>query len=180
MSDRLNSGEELVKGQAIVANSGNCSVNLQDDGNLVLYALRDDGNWHPRWASDTYGKAVSRCAMQGDGNLVIYGYPNALWASNTDGKGGAYCVIQDDENFVIYQGATAVWNSRTDTPTPYQPPPCAEMRAAVPVMEAQVTRLEAKLDDPNLPLDQRRELLKAIGALNMKIEAYGRLIAIKC
>jgi len=55
--------------------------------------------------------------MQGDGNLVIYGYYNAIWASGTWGNPGAYLDMQDDGNLVIYlpvSYTTAIWATGTN------------------------------------------------------------------
>jgi hypothetical protein len=61
--------------------SGGTSVNLQGDGNLVIYTSAA----RPVWASDTAGTGSgNHLVMQDDGNLVIYasaGKP--VWASNT-------------------------------------------------------------------------------------------------
>lgn len=57
---------------------------LQGDGNLVLYNPSEAGKpEHPRWASNTNGKAKDCVlAMQDDGNLVLYGGDkHAIWAS---------------------------------------------------------------------------------------------------
>jgi hypothetical protein len=117
MSDRLNAGQEIGRGEYIVSEDGQCSVDLQEDGNLVLYAVRD-GEWIARWSSGTWGTDGSRCVMQGDGNLVVYdSNGNALWDSKTYGNDGAYCVIQNDENFVLYGPAgNAIWQTGTHIP----------------------------------------------------------------
>ncbi|MCC8247658.1 S8 family serine peptidase [Saccharothrix luteola] len=42
-------------------------------------------------------------AMQGDGNLVLYGPGSqALWSSGTAGSGATYAVLQNDGNLVVY------------------------------------------------------------------------------
>lgn len=83
----------------------------QVDCNLVLY---DNGN--PIWASNTGG--LSRncyCAMQKDGNLVVYKPGGkALWASQTSGSAANYVLIlQKDRNVVIY--GPAKWATNTHT-----------------------------------------------------------------
>lgn len=55
-------------------------------------------------------------AMQGDGNLVVYGngHRRALWSTRTSGHSGAYLALQPDGNAVLYsQDRQALWNSRT-------------------------------------------------------------------
>lgn len=107
----LDPGQVLYKGDSRTSDNGVYTLILQEDGNLVLYIA---GGAHALWASGTHGQAVSRCIMQGDGNLVIYGYPNAIWASNTWGHPGARLVVQDDGNVVIYSTeGKALW--ATDT-----------------------------------------------------------------
>ena len=52
-----------------------------------------------------------------DGNLVIYGYYNAIWASGTNGWWGAYLDMQNDGNLVIYYPVSyteAVWATGTN------------------------------------------------------------------
>lgn len=56
-------------------------------------------------------------AMQGDGNLVLYGreVERQLWQSGTGGNPGAYYTMQDDGNLVIYDaGHRGLWSSRTE------------------------------------------------------------------
>jgi hypothetical protein len=102
-------------------------LQLQDDGNLVLY---QDG--HAIW---TYGSGYKgqilnpgedlqpgacllspdheyELIMQGDGNLVLYHGGTALWSSQTSGPGND-AAMQTDGNFVVYNGGTARWNSTT-------------------------------------------------------------------
>jgi hypothetical protein len=56
-----------------------------------------------------------RLAMQGDGNLVLYGNNmRPLWASNTSGTGANRVVMQGDGNLVVYTASNkAVWDSHT-------------------------------------------------------------------
>jgi hypothetical protein len=118
---------------------------MQDDGNLVLYAI--DGNaihkyyqelggtpanlpqaileaGYPTavWATGTNGKAVNRCDMQYDGNLVLYSPSNQpVWASGTStfANEAPYLICQDDGNLVIYVGnGAAVWKTNTQARKP--------------------------------------------------------------
>jgi hypothetical protein len=61
-------------------------VNMQDDGNLVVYGA--DGT--ALWNSQTSGNEGAFCRCQDDGNLVVYAYDiptatvgAALWSSKT-------------------------------------------------------------------------------------------------
>lgn len=117
----------LYPGDMVVSKNGTFELDMQFDGNLVLYVIDRDiyGSTYYTaiWASNTDGRAVSRCVMQQDGNLVLYDYRNRpIWASNTEGYYGAYLEVQDDGNAVIYynEGSSnfydryAVWATGTN------------------------------------------------------------------
>ena len=99
---------------AVVSNSGQYTLILQSDGNLVLY--EECGT--ALWASNTAGIAVTSCNMQTDGNLVIYaGESGPVWASNTYGCDGAHLEVQDDGNVVIYDvNHNPIWATDTQAP----------------------------------------------------------------
>jgi len=62
-------------------NAGPYRLNMQTDGNLVLY----NGSWSPIWATGTGGSG-NQLNLQPDGNLVMYSNTGSpLWASNTGG-----------------------------------------------------------------------------------------------
>jgi len=85
---RMNGSQRLDKGQSIEV-AGKGKLFMQPDGNLVLY----DAANQPKWASGTYGKAVTHVIMQPDGNLVIYNGTTAVWASdtwNSNARGGYF------------------------------------------------------------------------------------------
>lgn len=84
-SDILNHGESLEVGQALQQwhNQGYTKLVMQWDGNLVMYL-----NNQAIWASQTpwgWRQNGYCCAMQEDGNLVIYNKDNwqAIWSSGT-------------------------------------------------------------------------------------------------
>lgn len=88
--DTLKAGQALAAGQALLSSGGKYSLDLQGDGNLVIYR-RADGL--PIWASGTGAGSV--LTMQGDGNLVLYadgGVPT--WASDTFTP-GSWAVLTD-------------------------------------------------------------------------------------
>lgn len=103
----LFSNQYLSPGDWLTSPSKRYTLNLQLDGNLVIY------DWWKQhavvWHSDTHGKAVSRAVMQADGNFVIYGFPEAIKWSNTANRPGAFLMLQDDGNLVIY-GTQAFWS----------------------------------------------------------------------
>jgi hypothetical protein len=110
MTSMLGPNNALAPGQSLMSGNGQYRLDMQHDGNLVLYRNSDG---QALWASGTDGRAVSRVIMQDDGNFVIYGFPGPLWASGTDGQGGAFLIVQDDGNVVIYRPNAPVWATNT-------------------------------------------------------------------
>jgi len=113
MRNRLSAGQALQINESLTSSNGQFSLELQDDGNLVLY----DADHQPVWASGTDGQEVSGARMQQDGNLVIYSPGgDSIWASDTYGNDEAYAVLQDDRNLVIYTSdSNPVWATNTTT-----------------------------------------------------------------
>ena len=117
----------LRVGDRMVSPSGNVTLVMQGDGNLVLYKSTCIGT--PAcavWNSGTdKGQGDYFFAMQEDGNAVVYqgtvGVSQVpLWNSKTPGQFANYfLVVQDDENMVIYRGSGpkdnkgAVWSTKT-------------------------------------------------------------------
>jgi hypothetical protein len=125
-----NSGR-LAAGDFLYSLTRAFRLTLQEDGNLVLYALDDlfamghqqvqpqdlnDENYfrlieifllppaymRPVWASGTQGSGAISCNLQDDGNLVLYTDDRRpVWASNTQGNPGSGLICQDDGNLVI-------------------------------------------------------------------------------
>lgn len=111
MAERLAPGQRLEVGGSLESSSGQYTLRLQDDGNMVLYENGDQ----PVWASGTHGQEVGYAVMQEDGNLVLYAPGGeAVWATDTYGQDGASLVLQDDRNLVIYTAnGEPIW--ATDT-----------------------------------------------------------------
>ena len=105
----INKGSEIAMNTIVSSTNGKYTLNMQEDGNLVLYK-----GAKALWATATDGKIVKACAFQPDGNLVLYGYnKNAIWASNTDNR-GEYLKMQNDGNLVIYdKNQKAIWSTDT-------------------------------------------------------------------
>ncbi|MCV7199572.1 LysM peptidoglycan-binding domain-containing protein [Mycobacterium angelicum] len=121
MTDTLNEGQQLGRGESLTSCNGAFTVTLQEDGNLVLAARGE-----PRWASATNGQDVVRAEVQGDGNFVLYTPDNPVWHTDTKGKKNVRLVLQDDGNLVLYAAdGTAAWASHTEGDVP-PPPPAAE------------------------------------------------------
>ncbi len=112
--DDMQPGEVLNHGNSISSTNGRYTFVYQGDGNLVLY---DSGV--PLWASNTAGRPVGVCIMQGDGNLVVYGPSGApIWASDTWQHPGSRLVVQNDGNVVIYRpDGVPVWATNTARPS---------------------------------------------------------------
>ena len=111
---RLNAQETLGVEAQLEAPTRPYTLEMQGDGNLVLYRA-DVGR--ARWASNTAGHAGATAIMQTDGNLVVYEDGTALWSSGTGGHLGAYLELQDDGNLVIYGAQRSVlWASGTVEP----------------------------------------------------------------
>ncbi len=113
-SSSLASGQSLLTNQTLASPNGNYELNMQSDGNLVLYECNaTTGAWQTYWSTGTGGDGASYLAMQSDGNLVVYkntgGY---TWNSGTYGYGSAVLNLQNDSNLVIYQTSTnkAIWD----------------------------------------------------------------------
>ncbi len=117
------SNDTLYAGDMITSPSGQFTLIYQDDGNLVLYSAAP-GNPLGRavWNSGTSGRGPGRCAMQADGNLVIYATKNTdqnpLWSSGTQGHANTHLYVQDDGNVVIYVGTPehngrGIWSTNT-------------------------------------------------------------------
>jgi len=116
MANALGVDEQLAAGESRTSDNGGYRLDMQADGNLVLYRTGDTA---PLWASQTAGRGGTRAVMQGDGNLVIYGDGDgdAVWASQTAGHQGASLAVQDDGNVVIYASGAPLWATETATGT---------------------------------------------------------------
>jgi hypothetical protein len=109
-TNSLQPGQTLHAGQHLTSSNNQYTVEMQADGNLVLY-----GQGQALWASWTEGNPGAWVAMQSDGNLVVYassGRP--LWAtmSLAGTNLGYYLTIQVNGNAVIYTSSgQATWQT---------------------------------------------------------------------
>jgi hypothetical protein len=118
--DTLAVGETLEVGRKLYSQDFWYSLDMQIDGNLVLYRspVRQ-----AMWATGTQKTLIyprdtiqNRLIMQNDGNLVMYSDKmKPVWASNTNKpeNQGAILRLQNDGNLVIYKGTKALWASNT-------------------------------------------------------------------
>jgi hypothetical protein len=110
VNDTLAPGDKLTAGQEIIAANEQYTLNMQTDGNLVLYHSGAGALWN----SGTEGNPGADAIMQTDGNLVVYSSAGtALWNSGTYGHPGAQVYVQADGNLVIYDAGPAIWQSGT-------------------------------------------------------------------
>jgi hypothetical protein len=123
----LYEGDYLFQGQRVVGDAGYYHLEMQTDGNLVLYA-QSTAIWATGtnqlcvgWPFPTCAPQAARFAtLQGDGNFVVYWKPGvSAWATNTPGgeaSDTAQFWVQEDGNLVEYRwrGAQFVeWASNT-------------------------------------------------------------------
>ena len=105
----LHGGQGLSAGAQRSSCNGHYALDMQTDGNLVLY----HHGVGAIWATGTNGKGGHSAIMQGDGNFVLYtAASHPLWASNTSSHNGAFLSVQDDGNLVVYgPGGAPLWDS---------------------------------------------------------------------
>lgn len=104
----LTGGQKLSAGQFLKSSNGQYRLDMQTDGNLVLYGPKG-----ALWASGTSGAGHS-AVMQTDGNFVVYDAASEpLWNSGTWNNPEGKLVLQDDGNLVIYRGHEALWHTNT-------------------------------------------------------------------
>lgn len=116
LGDRLASGSELLSGQRLLSADGRFSLEMQSDGNLVLYSWTSQSTHIPTWSSKTNGRAGSRLSFQPDGRLVIYDkFGQPIWSNGQTRKvGGDYrLVLRNTGDLVAYDGTTEYWSSMT-------------------------------------------------------------------
>lgn len=112
--DHLHYGEQLAKGQHLVSKNGLYSLEMQYDGNLVLYG-RGTHLWDTHTGGNTHVMGAifsNRLFLAGDN-----GY--SQWTSdNWNGESGNLLLLQDDGNLVIYVNYfdyyRAVWDTGTN------------------------------------------------------------------
>jgi hypothetical protein len=115
--DSLKPGSSLQTDDALLSASGEYTLVMQEDCNLVLYRngrpdlnSGEPGPAEPLWATNTGLHGDCHADMQkDDGNFVVYsGSHEALWDSRTDGEEVSGISMQNDGNLVIYSPAGRV------------------------------------------------------------------------
>jgi hypothetical protein len=116
----LKSGEALMNtyAPAIEAKAcgGSLALDMQTDGNLVLYrklllgTVREN---RPVWATGTNGRGVA-VILQTDGNLTLVDdHWDVIWQTNTGGHPGAELHLQDDGNMFLWWNNQNIWSAGT-------------------------------------------------------------------
>lgn len=107
-SETLAPGQRMPPGYALVAPNSTYNLQMQGDGNLVIYL-----NGVAQWSTGTNGNFGAYGVMQNDGNLVIYSAGGStLWARPGASRvPGSRLVMQSDGNLVIYTpSGSAPWH----------------------------------------------------------------------
>ena len=105
-SNSLGVNQILFRGSYLKSSNGLYTLQLQSsDGNLVLYG--------PKGAVWANHQSSDYLILQGDNNLVTYGYGvGATWATGTSSTGANTLVVQNDGNLVLdLPGGIRIWDS---------------------------------------------------------------------
>jgi len=130
-SNTLASGAKLTEGQRLISKNNTYYLAMQNDGNLCIKKLSDNGFV---WCSMEYKGSGSYLTLQADGNLVVYDKNNkAVWYSMTqayyDSKYGAAdmkpvrAVLEDNGTLSLYSATNKkVWDNNYKGEQPAVPP----------------------------------------------------------
>src|ERR1700683_4664256 len=109
-SDLILSGTVLESGQSLKSPNGQYMLDMQTNGDLVVYWMNGTALGRALWSTGTTGDNGARAVLQSIGNLVLYSVTGeALWSSNTSTGGCSNLVMQNDGNLVIYNKTHATW-----------------------------------------------------------------------
>ena len=93
-------GNQLGIGASLISSNKRFHLNMQSDGNLVLYK---EPEHLPIWHTNTINIGGFRANLQRDGNFVVYTDKSVpIWNSRTQDRGENYLKVQNDGNMVIY------------------------------------------------------------------------------
>ena len=126
MANDLRAGKKLGNNEIIKSKNGTYIVEMQNDGNLVLYKKIGKAKTH-LWASNTgghqEGSPYTLSMQSSDNHLVVFDTNSKItwYTSVYIGKNGdnwakkGFAVIEDDGNFVVYDGnRIPMWSSGTN------------------------------------------------------------------
>jgi hypothetical protein len=138
--DRIVQGQRLSDGASLMSASGGYSLQMQTDGNLVIYHEGNSikTNQTVIWATNTAGHPGAYLLLDTTGEVLVQQPKNlnagtalesenqrvqqqdqVLWRSGVKGKAGVpyWLWMQHDGNLVVYQGiccsGIVVWDSNT-------------------------------------------------------------------
>src|SRR6202046_452626 len=96
-SDLIVSGTVLGPGQSLKSPNGQYTLDMQTNGDLVVYWMNGTALGRARWSTGTSGDNGARALLQSNGTLVLYSATGeALWSSNTSTGGCSNLVMQND------------------------------------------------------------------------------------
>ncbi|MDT8716167.1 C40 family peptidase [Clostridium sp. 19966] len=115
IGSELNMGQVMWTTQYLVSDDGKYTLNLQGDGNLVIYDQKHNAVWASYRLNNT-GFTDNRLSIQNDGNLVVYGNDwNCLWNSSTNQGGGHKFSLKLGDNGCLYIVKDGYWIWASDT-----------------------------------------------------------------
>jgi hypothetical protein len=96
----LTAGQSLAAGQSMWTADGSYHLDMQHDGNLVLYQGPSNNPSNSVWSTNTQGSGAVTANMQADGNFVLYLVPGStspgesIWATNSvNNDSGSYLLL---------------------------------------------------------------------------------------
>ena len=106
----LEKGEELKTGEKLCSTNGDYRLDMQEDGNLVVYHK----TFGATWASFTQFSGSVRAKLEDDGNFKLWDLQNNLkFETKTSGKGGAKIILLNDGRLqVLNEENETIWNAR--------------------------------------------------------------------
>jgi lysophospholipase L1-like esterase len=103
-------GNGLKPGQTLLSCDGRFTLNMQFDGNLVLYKGQDT----VLWSSGTVNRDSAQLELTPAGDFILYSkLGEQLWRSGDAKQNSAEAFLQNDGNLVIYAADQPVWASDT-------------------------------------------------------------------
>jgi murein DD-endopeptidase len=108
-TDSVPAGTILAVGDSISSSSGQFRLDVQSDGNTVLYS----SGGQVLWNSNSSGSGAVTVVPQTDGNLVGYDAANRpVWQTFSNGTTAGRLAVQNDGNLVMYTAGNAlIWAS---------------------------------------------------------------------
>jgi hypothetical protein len=102
---------DFVNGKKLFSADGRFRLDMQTDGNLVIYNV---GTGNHVWGTKTSGSGANKAVMQRDGQFRLYNQAGEIKWSSYTGDSGSYVKMQNDGNLVIYSPkGYPVWAAAT-------------------------------------------------------------------